>query len=321
MGGDDQGPKIASPTGGMRRQDIWRVEYRARPYLVDVSEAELDTRFFEVLNNLLILTPAGQIGMLKPQAGDANFIALFTHLMEEYARRGRTFPAIRPDVRLPRPDIVKGAPGSAAIRGRKLKIAGSLFKFGKREHLEALLERGRLRILAAGDYSDPSLSSAIRDDERSIIRHGLRSEVKAEVVKSRSGYKGPLELLGNLTVTTSAATNYYVTCFACSFEHRLFDDFNADAALYIRNRMKFRRRLIRAVEAALPGWTSWDQHVSYIDPFRPPKDVDVFFGKHLRFSNQREYRFVWWPPNATQHLEPIFVELGPLLDIAEILLR
>jgi hypothetical protein len=303
------------------RSDLWRQRYMERSYLKTTSNEELDKRFFEVFNNLLVLAPSGKIAFVPPHEGGAYWLEAFTHLMQEYGRRGRDFPRRQPELPIPQPTFPTGAPGSAAAFGRHLKITGALYKFGKEQHLRELLNDGRLRIQPASNYNDPSLNHAIHDDELSITRILLKSESRMEVVRSKSGFKGPIEPLGDITVSTRSTTNYYVSCFAAEFGSRLYEDFEADACLYIRSRAQFKQRLSKATLSRLQGWDLRAGRVGYIDPHRAGPYVDVFFNKAQKYWYQHEFRFVWIPLQDTKELDPIFVELGPLTDIAELLPR
>jgi hypothetical protein len=305
----------------MSRSDFWRQRYIERPYLTGSSNQELDNRFFEVLNNSLVLAPSGKIAPVPPHDGGGYWLEAFTHLVQEYRRRGRDFPHWLPGLPIPKPTFPAGAPGNTATFGRQLKIAGALYKFGKEQHLRELLNHGRLRIQPASNYNDPSLNHAIRDDELSISRVLLKSESQMEVVHSKSGFKGPIEPLGDITVSTRSTTNYFASCFAAQFASRLYDDFEADACLYIRSRAQFKQRLWKATLSRLCGWNFRGGRVGYIDPHRAGPYVDVFFNKAQKYWYQHEFRFVWIPPQDAAELDPIFVELGPLIDIAELLPR
>jgi hypothetical protein len=74
------------------------------------------------------------------------------------------------------------------------------------------------------------------------------------------------------------------------------------------------------VRQQLPGWHATVNAVEYYDPLLvTPGEVDVLTCKHFRYAYQKEVRVAWLPPGPIQTLEPIFVELGSLSDIAEVL--
>ena len=147
------------------------------------------------------------------------------------------------------------------------------------------------------------------------------SEFTITVFDQKTGKpKGNIKPTSEITSRSALDTNYYVYCMTHSLDYRLFDDFEADACVIIRDPAAFKIRLQEAVRGQLPNWVDWDDLVTYIDPYLHPKGgIDLFFSKHFRFWYQHEYRFSWIPQSETRnHLEPFFVELGSLEQISEI---
>jgi hypothetical protein len=72
---------------------------------------------------------------------------------------------------------------------------------------------------------------------------------------------------------------------------------------------------------ALPNWHFRDGRVSYIDSYRAGPRVDIFLNKAQKYWYQHEFRFVAIPPHPATHLDPLFLELGPLTGFAELLPR
>jgi hypothetical protein len=93
-----------------------------------------------------------------------------------------------------------------------------------------------------------------------------------------------------------------------------------DACVVIRDPVKFEERLCKAVAEHLPGWIGMGGPVRYLDPFNCKKDdMSVFFGKHHKYSYQREYRCAWLPPgDPAGKLEPFFAEMGSMRDICPV---
>ncbi len=106
---------------------------------------------------------------------------------------------------------------------------------------------------------------------------------------------------------------------AGSFDPRLFDDFEADACLLVRDLNNFGLRLLRAF-AALAGMTKCAHgSVHYEDPLHPvgPHHL-VEMTKHFRYEYQREWRMVWRAEEPLpKTAAPLFVEIGPLTDGCE----
>jgi hypothetical protein len=73
--------------------------------------------------------------------------------------------------------------------------------------------------------------------------------------------------------------------------------------------------------AHLEGTGHRNGKVTYIDPLLPSVTMpDVPMSKHFRYTYQHEYRFVWLPTEAKGQLSYVDLELGPLKDIAELVI-
>ena len=269
----------------LARHERWRLQYRQKPYLTEASEAALAQRLKDVMNNMTTLTPEGKIGLLPIRPDGVRWMILFTHVLEEYESRGGILP-IPSDTPFPQataPDLPQ-----AVVALKKLKMpkpGQTLIKLGKRVHMQKLYENGRIRIAPAGSYSDPSLNRAIKDDELKFDRTMPGSEVTITLMDQETDEpKKDVKPIGEGTKTTSLATNYYVYCMTHTMSYRLFDDFEADSCVIIRDPAAFCALLQEAVQAKLPDWIDWNQSVEYIDPYlHPKKDIDLIFSKHFRF--------------------------------------
>jgi hypothetical protein len=268
------------------------------------------------------LTRDGMTSVLPPEPNGKYWYELFEHVQEEYRRRGGRPPS----------EFLKGAQvplsthpiSSAAIEAmQKVSVprdGAYLVKFGRRDHMVELREYGRLKISPAGAYSDPSLNSAIRDNELALSTFGLQPEVRIEVLDPKTGQLHAMKPIGNLTYTSRPKNDYYVYCMGSSLDPRLFADFDYDACVIVRDYREFERRLSENMAQRLPGWLGAAGPVNYVDPFNcSQNDTNVFFGKHLKYWYQREYRCAWVPTNLPiPSLKPLLVELGSMREISEI---
>ena len=128
-----------------------------------------------------------------------------------------------------------------------------------------------------------------------------------------------MPIIGNVKSTLRADSDYYIACFSSSYEYRLYDDFDADGCLIIKDVPRFTTNLKSRVEEVLPGWKLRFNGVDYRDPYHPSPKINIFFCKHFRYAYQKEFRFVWDPPTDRQSLKPIHLELGPLTEYCELL--
>ena len=75
------------------------------------------------------------------------------------------------------------------------------------------------------------------------------------------------------------------------------------------------------MELHCPGWDRSVGEVEYYDPLMVrPQEVSPPMSKHFRYTYQKEVRFAWVPPSNIGHLEPLQLDIGPLTDIAELVL-
>jgi len=299
----------SEPPKTRRRQELWEEEYRSHPYLAGKPESHLIDRFCYLTESFTTLTENGQLGLeVDEKRLTIWHLSRLTHLFMEFNSRGGIPAGIQPKLpKLTHPEIPKGV---VAYRARKRSEPGQLFKFGKQHWLQSMLERGAIRFAAASSYRDPSLNSAIQDDELGFTYY--------------PGKAGPP--LCKLPTPTDAdwihvrhPSDYYVQCLSLRFAPRLFDDFEADCCLIIYDGKEFGRRVLPVLKARFPDWLVTAFGMTYIDPDNPG-DGPILLptAKHMKYIYQQEQRILCHPRSPIQNLGPITIELGPLDDIAEI---
>jgi hypothetical protein len=78
--------------------------------------------------------------------------------------------------------------------------------------------------------------------------------------------------------------------------------------------------LVEAVLRKMPEGVAQVGAVKYLDPLNTmPDKIKLFFSKHFRYAYQNEFRVAWLPQKPISKLQPLFISLGSLEDIAEIL--
>ena len=249
---------------------------------------------------------------------------LWTHVLEEMQLRHGPYPAgftrdiLHSD---PIPDLAgELADKAAAALSPRAGDQHEIFaKFGKREYMEALYQRGSLRIQPASLFRALGHNIAVRDDELSVPMSVAlsRDEIVRLVRNPQDVPPGPLE--HRVDVRFSFPTDYWLYCLTTSLEPRLFVDFEAQGCVIIRDRNEFRNRLLRSAAATLPE-AAREGAAIYVDPLLPNStDVFVPLAKHFAYAYQQEYRFVWLPRSPAQNLEHVDLEIGPLNDIADLI--
>ena len=301
---------------GRHGPGLWRDEYLKNRYLEHATHEELTNRLDDIFVNMIRFTDEGKAVVRKPVEKDP-LAPLFGHVLHELGQRGAGDYAF-PVKRLHFDDTVYPNIRRAAKcwKIRKLQPGSYVLKFGKVKYLEALLSRGEMRICPASFYGAPSLVDAIRDDELHFTQTLCGVTVKTQ---DSDGQWQTYPTVGPVRLTHTAASDYYLSCYSVLFESRLFDDFQADGCLIIRDMNRFDICLRDAVRAVLPEWNCFAGGVEYRDPYFPTKDPNVIFTKHFRYSYQRELRMIWGPPHPQENLTPIHVRMGDLSSFCELM--
>jgi hypothetical protein len=306
----------------MKLHEMWRHTYRQQRYLEHATSKELRQRQYDLMDNMCDFTAEGKLSFRDPRE-KGEWLEYFTHLLEEFALRGEEIAADRlfeANFDLRRYVNLKRA--SELWKGHELPIDSYFLKFSKLKYLRPLLNVGNLRILPASYYQDSSMNFAIQDSELKFTQELYGAKVH---FPPNSDYSIPKEqwtempIIGNAKSTFEALSDYYISCFSSSYEYRLFDDFEANACLVIKDIVRFAKSLKTRMEEILPEWRFSYEYVNYQDPYHPIRKLNIFFSKHFRYAYQKEFRFVWEPSNKAESLRPIFLELGPLRDYCELL--
>ncbi|HET7552697.1 MAG TPA: hypothetical protein VFK04_15500 [Gemmatimonadaceae bacterium] len=305
---------------GLAPYQVEKLNYLRNPYLLQLTDDQLMRRMEDILANVHVINERGLISLDSSDPTLRYWMSLTNDIAAEMARRHGPYPAGWHG------QMIDGGnlPGSLARdrepRAKVLRPAAALpatyfVKYGELRYLEAALREGKLRIAPASRYNDPSLNPAIRDDELTI-------DIAYDPYVPFNPYPPGTVLLppSRVPLRKQLNTNYYVYCIASTLSMRLLYDFGAEACIVFRDPNEFLARLCTAMRKCVPGWRCTVGDVSYLDPLQVnPSEVDVLMGKHFRYAYQREVRVAWLPPAPTRQLEPLFLSVGSLEDIAELI--
>lgn len=306
--------------GSLPRSDWWRHEYVANPYLLGCPDDRLAMRFHDIFTNQTELSHEALIGLL-PVDDDNQFMRKFTHLLEEYALRGG-LPNLN---EIPKDTVdyfADGGPIATQIFADYVEPPRPfLVKYGSRQFLEATLRGGDVRICPASYYGQNDHNAAIQDDEVSRVfciptwRERLDGKTYTEIQEKRIEYND------DDIVLPVVFEDYYLYSLCNHIYYRMPTDFGADAALIIHDPVRFTQRLISTFLAAYPDWDPLQGPVTYYDPyldytkFRVPE-----MAKPFSYSYQREVRIAFKPRcRPKTELKPVFLNIGPMEDYAELL--
>lgn len=308
--------------GRLKRQEIWQQEYLSFPYLIGAPDDRVAKRFRDVFINQTELGDNAKIGLLPVDTVDS-FMSKFTHLLEEYHARSGGLP--RDVVMEARGPVLRyfenGDPIAVKMfRGYTPPASRFVVKYGRRQFLDPMLHTGRLRICPASYYNDSAHNDAVKDDEihRTFFIPTYRERLKGIHHLDYRGHR--LEFGDDDIVLPVVAPDYFLFSLCDHIYYRMPTDFNADAALIIRDPDVFAQRLISAF---LARWSDWEPEwgpVTYYDPYRDYTKVRVHeMSKHFGYAYQREVRIVLRAKRRPRaDLGPEFLDIGPMTDYAEL---
>jgi hypothetical protein len=293
-------------------ESSWIDEYRDSRAYSHLTEDQLYSRYAALLENVIAFEDSGCAFIARPFAPYWSKRLAWTEQEFRLRAAPEQLVAIQErELKQPRPRVIAARKLWSHIE--QPPLGSYIVKFGKRAHVEEMLSKGRFRISPATSYRDPSLNPAIRDDELNaqiMFPAGTRLSMQID-----GEYKEVPNIIGPLCHTRHCE-NFYVFCAAGSFDPRLFDDFEADACLLVRDLNRFGLPLLREFSAVASMTKVVHGSVHYEDPLHPVGEIHlVEMIKHFRYEYQREWRMVW---NSEEPLSltatPIFVEIGSLAD-------
>jgi hypothetical protein len=249
-----------------------------------MTPEELEQRQDDVMRNGYFIDRNGR---MRPKGENSKWIECLTHILVEADLRKITLP-------MPGFTIYKSAVRAAELWDKmQLENGTYLLKFGKSDYMPAMLQDGKIRISSAAKYDDSSFNAAIRDDELEFTEESIGAKIH---VPPSGDYTAPVgqwmtgPIIGTLKHKASCNSEYYVACFSRQYDYRLFDDFDHDSCLVIRDPERFIDTIQQRSEASLPRFQFCS--LPYRDPFFPTGDDDVPFSKYFRYAYQHEFRIV-----------------------------
>jgi len=305
--------------------ELTTVDYRRDRYLSGQPEALLDQRAIDAVINVFEIEGDRELAVNLADLSALNAISRLGEVMEEIKLRRGGLPSGWLETLAAK----WGGPGGTPTRTRKAlesiasrqgRYSDSVAKFGNFAHLREALERGNFLITPASKYADQSLNRAQTADELVFEHHLDMRQTRVELFDEENVNKIADLTPSSATVTRRAGTDAYVFCTSRRVSARLFHDFAADGCLLIHDRKTFMRRLAHSTRAYFPEWTILSFDVRYLDPFAPESSrARPLFDKPAGYEYQCEHRVIWLPPTAKHDLERVSIEIGPLIDVAELI--
>ena len=323
----------------------WSREYAENRYLRFENRQELNQRYQDLLTNITILTDSGTVDLTDEE----RWHRLFRHVVDEMFRRGQPpvphnrDPAVEEAVLFPDEELCRRA--AEAVSEHRIR-PGRLVKYGKANDIKELYERGRVYMNPASFYDQPGRhNQAVYDRERVSVYKGAvaRDSGGPKYVRQEDFRINPLQIKdpdktflplfkapdateGEVVgFEIGTKSDFWLYCMSGSLIPRLFSDFEADACVVL-DRQEFINRVAKA-------WRESNQEsaelsfgpVDYTDPLGAYSECDIesrhmnFFCKTFRYAYQAEFRFVGQPRRHRQDLPHIELDLGPLIDVGELI--
>jgi hypothetical protein len=312
-----------SEKGALARSDWWRREYYAFPYLTGAKFEAIIERFCDIFFNTVDMNAEGQLTPHLDFKNEDSFMAKFTHMLEEINARGGMPTDVIERARTPIVDYFsKGDPiGIRLFAKFERDDAPILVKYSKRQFMQEMYEFGKIRICPASFYSASSHNGAIRDLEtqRPFAIPTFRERLAGESHFEFQGHKIPLDA-GNFEIPVEVQ-DYFLYSLSNHVYYRLPSDFDADAAIIVRDKNAFIQRLVSSFLAANPHYDVHYGDATYYDPCLDFTKIRIpEMSKHFRYSYQREFRIVFnkREPLRTK-LVPQFLQIGSMRDYAELI--
>lgn len=295
-------------------------DYQRNRYLAHLTDEQLGERTEHIVANAHVVDAAGLISLDSGRPETFYWLGRLQEVMTEMALRHGPYPAgwRRGLIEFTRmPGSLDSQQLNRNVRLPPRTFSSVLVKYTQLQFAHQLLDHGLLRLAPAASYNDPSLNTAIRDQE-------LLVDIDFNPFTLGIGHDPELDRIifpsQRRLVRIEASSNYYVYCMSESYCTRLLFDFAADAAVVIHDREAFIERTEAALRSALPGSRSVSGAVEYYDPTQiSPHEIALSFSKHFKYAYQEEFRLTAVPPvPGNKTLQPIFLRVGSLRDIAEI---
>ncbi|MDW5266319.1 MAG: hypothetical protein SA176_11235 [Edaphobacter sp.] len=306
---------------GLARYEMWQQEYLTHPYVIGAPADRAAKRFADVFINVAELGSNGLIGVHDFKK-DPSFTVKLTHMIEEFGLRGGVPPDVIEAARAPALRYFeKGDPIAVQIFvGYRAPASPFVVKYGQRRFLEPMLREGRLRICPASFYNDPALLASVQDDE--ITRHFFIPTYRERLAGQDSiVFDGHRLSFGNDDIVVPIVCRDYFLFSLCDhIYYRMPTDFDADAALIIRDPGLFAQRVISHFLALHPEWDPIYGPVTYYDPYLDYRKFgEPEMMKSFGYSYQREVRIVFRSKRpVVPSLAPVFLKIGSMTDYAEL---
>lgn len=321
---DKLSQKMKNNNGKLSADLLCKYNYYNYPYLLLETDENVIQRFSDILQNTIDISSDGKLAITPMFQHNGRLAQILTEIIEETNYRCTLTPDILRNTTAPiGAYYANGIPfGAKMFKAYPFPSnSRTLTKYSKRKYVEEMYKFGRFRIAPASEYAKDSLLKAMKDLE---TRRSFKMTALKEVLEGKKSIKvlnTDIPISNGFVPLEFMLDDYYLFSSCKGIDRRLPTDFEADAALVIKEKNIFIQKMKNALLAAMPEWEFLESEVYYYDPYKDiPKAPNQEFWKHFSYSYQKEHRCILRSkisPAKIPKLEPIFIEIGPLTDISE----
>lgn len=212
-----------------------------------------------------------------------------------------------------------------------VKLEKVLYRYGKKRWIEEAFYRGSFQIKPAIHYLKED-NKARKDNE-----HKFESTIKKEQnIVITDQYGNSTKAISDAHSTSiNTNINQHILCMSYAYDERLYEEFESDACLIIKDPNEFRVRLEKALIKENSFLELIECRVSYS---KIQHSLGLLFSKIFEYSIQKEYRFLIWNDKQAiigdyekiinddyealkGRVKSLQITLGSLEDIAEIVYK
>ncbi len=221
----------------------------------------------------------------------------------------------------------------SALKDRLKQMPGgfTIYKYGKRDHMENFIKNGQVSFAIAETYKDSVLTVGQQDDE---IHRKYNPDSENHAILVGSDFQ-TLKNVFNINVNfplkgrDGGDLKYYMWCASTKNNKELLSEFAAECCVMIKDAREFFRRLEYICRAAHPttesqhGCDFYGREIIYCDNNTIPpssETIDLIFIKDSKYEPQKEFRLIFLIDPA-KSLDPrIYFDIGNIEDIAEMVI-
>ena len=194
----------------------------------------------------------------------------------------------------------------------------TLYKFGKREHIIALAEEGKLFLNLASKFADSSYSKGAFDAGELMLNQTIPVEAEFQVFSKDGKPKGKFKAISPSPMTIGPAPDALIFCTSFVYNKSLYEEFEADSCLIIRDADRFVNQACKAILNSIEGsyvdagsvFYSFEEELYSLDF----KNQHVYYNKPAKYAHQKEMRIVATIQNEKSEPKPTIVDIGPTAD-------